>query len=280
MLHLKTIVTTFAALSVFALSGAAGAADSASGFYLAYSPGAFVQYLAVNDTGRDVSGYLEAIRATPGAAAGITRTQTFGRSNGASLAFGAYTATRTSNGFTLTSMTQEGQVIQQSFTRASVAAINASIAALSSSVNRTRAQFAQSNVKAEIRNYDAVSADDSARLGKAQAAVDAATIDLTAAQAAADRLAAVARQCRADANAAIDKPGVSLAQNQERINAMKIADDAEQSVVNAQRSVNVAQSAVIGAKAEVLRLRSRIADAADRSRALSSHLATNDAVGP
>ena len=280
MLHFKTIATTFAAMSVFALSGAAGAADSASGFYLAYSPGSFVQYLAVNDTGRNVSGYLEAIRATPGAAAGITRTQTFGRSNDGSLAFGAYTATRTSNGFTLTSMTQQGQVMQQTFARASVAAINASIAALSSSVNRTREQSAQSSAKTEIRNYDAGSADDSARLGKAQAAVDAASVDLTAAQAAADRLAAIARQYRADANATLDKPGVRLAQNQERINAMKIADDAEQNVVNAQRSVNVAQSAAIGAKAEVLRLRSRIAEAADRARALSSHLAKNDAVGP
>jgi hypothetical protein len=203
MLNLKTIATTLATTSVFALCGAAGAADSESGFYLAYSPGAFVQYLAVTDTGRDVSAYLEAIRATPGASTGITRTQIFGRRNGGALAFGAYTATRTPNGFTLTSMTQEGQVIQQSFARTSVAAINASIAALSTSVNRTRAQYAQSNVKAEIRNYDAASADDSARLGKAQSAVDAATAELTAAQATADRLAAIARQTRADANAAI-----------------------------------------------------------------------------
>jgi hypothetical protein len=61
---------------------------------------------------------------------------------------------------------------------------------------------------------------------------------------------------------------------------MKIADDAEQNVVNAQRSVNVAESAVLGAKAEVLRLHTRIADAAERARTLGSHLATNDSVGP
>ena len=280
MMNVKTISTTLAALSVFAFSGAAGAADSQSGFYLAYSPGIFVQYLSVSDTGRDESGYLEAIRATRGASAGVTRTQTFGKRNGAALSFGAYTATKTANGFTLTAITQEGRVVQQSFARTSVAAINASIAALSTSVDRSRAQFAQSNAKTEIRNYDASSAEDSARLAKAQAAVDAATAQLVSAQTIADRLAALARQARADANAALDKPGVSLAQNQGRIDAMKIADDAEQNVVGAQRSLNGAQNSVASAKAEVLRLRLRIAEANDRARALGGHLATNDAVGP
>ncbi len=275
----KMISTTLAAVSVFAFSGAARAADSQSGFYLAYSPGIFVQYLSVNDTGRDVSGYLEAIRATPGASAGVTRTQTFGKRNGTALSFGAYTATKTANGFTLTAIMQDGRVVQQSFARTSVAAINASIAALSTSADRNRAQFAQNNVKAEIRSNDNSSAEDSAQLVKAQAAVDAATAQLVSTQTIADRLATLARQARADANAAIDKPGVSLAQNQGRIDAMKIADDAEQNVVSAQRNVNGAQNSVMTAKAEVLRLRLRIAQASDRAHALG-HIATNDAVGP
>lgn len=279
MMNVKTISTTLAALSVFAFSGVAGAADSLSGFYLAYSPGIFVQYISVNDTGRDVSGYLEAIRATPGSTPAISRTQTFGKGNGAALSFGAYTATKTANGFTLTEITQEGRVVQQSFARTSVAAINASIAALSMSVDRSRAQFAQRNLKAEIRTNEAMSAQDSAQLAKAQAALDAANAQLVSTQTVADRLSAIARQARADANAAIDKPGVSLAQNQARIQAMKIADDAEQNVVNAQRNLNGAQTAVITAKAEMQRLHLAIAQATDRARTLG-HLGTNDAVGP
>ena len=276
---IKTISTTLAALSVFAYGGVARAAESQLGFYIAYSPGVFVQYLSVNETGRDVSGYLEAIRATPGAAAGVTRTQTFGKRNGSALFFGPFTATKTANGFTLTAMTPEGRVVQESFARTSVAAINASIAALSSSVDRSRAQFAQSNLKADTRTSDASSTDDSAQLAKAQAAADSANAQLVAAQTVADHLSALARQARADANAAIDKPGVSLAQNQGRINAMKIADDAEQSLVSAQRNVNGAQNYVMTAKAEVLRLRLRIAQSNDRTHA-TGHLATNDAVGP
>ena len=61
---------------------------------------------------------------------------------------------------------------------------------------------------------------------------------------------------------------------------MKIADDAEQSVVAAQRSVDVAAAALDSAKSEAGRLRGRIAASAERARALATRLAGSQTYGP
>ena len=208
------------------------------------------------------------------------RSQTFARNSGNVLSFGNASATRTSDGYTLTWITAEGKLAQQHFVRSSVGAVNAAIAALASSVNRNREQTDIASARAQWRTYTATAGDDTARLARAQAALDAATVAVADAQRAEDRLTGLSKKARADANAAIDKPGVSLALNQSRIDAMRTADDAEQSVVAAQRSFNVATSALDAAKAEVVRLRGRIADNTERARALTAHLGSGETYGP
>jgi hypothetical protein len=279
MRHRKILAAAAIALSVGSVR-ATSYADTQSGFYLANRPGSFVQYLSLNDSGRSVSGFLEAIRAAGDAPDGQTRSQIFARSSGSALSFGNASAVRTSDGYTLTWMTPEGKLQQQHFVRSNVGAVNSAIAALASSVSHNRAQTGADSERAELRTYNASSVDDTARLARAQVALDAATSQVADAQRAEDRLAALAKKARADANAAIDKPGVSLAINQSRIDAMRIADDAEQSVVAGQRSVDVASGTLDAAKTEVNRLRVRIADSTEKARALSTRLAGAQTFGP
>jgi hypothetical protein len=280
MRHCKFLAAAAIALCGFSSVRAASYADTHAGFYLANRPGNFVQYLSLSDSGASVGGFLEAIRATTGTPDGQTRLQTFARTSGSSLSFGGASATRTSDGYTLTWMTPEGKLAQQHFVRSSVGAVNAAIAALAASVSRNRAQSDIASSRAQWRTYTASAGDDTARLGRAQAALDAATAAVSDAQRAQDRLTALSKKALADANAAIDKPGVSLAINQERIAAMRTADDAEQSVVAAQRSFDIATSALDVAKAEVARLRGRIADSTERARALAAHLGGGETYGP
>ena len=267
MRNLKTVVSSAVALSALVATVAPGFADTESGFYLANSPGNSVQYLSLIDTGRFVSGYLEAIRVTPATADGQTRVQTFSSPGTGALSFGTSMAVRTANGYILTSMTPEGQVVQQRFAKANAQTVNAAILALSVSVSRARAKSQLDSARASARTYSAMSSDDAARLAKAQIAVDTASAQLSDAQRSADRLSTLARQARADANAAIDKSGVSLAQNQSRIAAMKTADDAEQSVIIAQRTANIASNALGVARAEVARLRLQMANVPEQTRA-------------
>jgi hypothetical protein len=247
---------------MFASGGAAGSAGSNSGFYLASRPGTFVFYLSLTDSGSAVSGYLEAIRASRSGPDGQTRTQTFATYTRDALSFGNYTATRTPDGYTLTGMTPDGQVVQQHFVRSSVQEINKSIAALSASVNHARAQLAPPPAKTMAttpQRSAPLSAADSGRLARAQAAIDAATAQVATSKDAIDRLAALARQARAEANAAIDEPGVTFAQNQKRVQAMNLADQAELTVVDARRQADVSAAALDAAKAAIADLRTRIA---------------------
>lgn len=260
MFNRRTIATGAVAVSAFALSMAPSFGDTLSGFYLAVSPGISVEYLSLIDTGPAVTGYMEAIRAAPTSVEGQTRVQTFSRGGAGILSFGSSTAIRTSNGYTVTSMTPQGQLVQQRFVRSDARAVNAAILALSVSVSRNRVKSQLDAARADARALNVTSSDDVARLTKAQLAVDAASAQLTDAQRTADRLSLLSRQARADANAAIDKPGVSLAQNQGRITAMKTADDAEQNVIIAQRTAAAAATSLAAARAEVARLRLRIAD--------------------
>ncbi len=255
----------------------AAGADTAGPYYLAYRPGVSVQYLSLNESGANVSGYMEAVVPSATAAGGQSRVQTYSSSSGTTLSFGAFHARRTADGYTLTTMTRDGIIIEVRFVRSSALVVNASLVALSASVGRNRLAADRVSGNAELKDDNAISALDSLELAKAQIAIDTAAALLDTAQTKAQRLTASARQARVAANAAMDMSGVSLQQNQNRMVAMKMADDAEQNVTIARHSADLAATDVGTAKAAVVQLRLRIADVAARIRSLTAHLANDGA---
>ena len=275
----KTIATV--ALAGAAIAGTASNvyAETNSGFFLAYSPGRYVQYIALDRSGRDVSGYLEAISVSPNSPDGQARTQTFAKRDGDSLVFGDAVASTTSQGYVVSATAPNGFITQVRFLPASPRDVNAAIAALSASASRARYVSERSAASAEVRSYSKMSVEDSDRLAAAQSAIETAAAQLSDSQRAGERLSAVARQARLDADAAVNRPGVSYAQNQSRLIALRIAEDAEQAVVVAQHVTDVASTVVGTARAEVGKLRLQFARAALRAQAIATRLAPGDAPG-
>lgn len=269
----RSMVAATVALMCFGSSGSASAADTshtALGFYLDDSPGRFVEYLSVNESSHDVVGYFEAIHSSSSAADGQSRTQIFATLRGNVLSFGKYIAERTGEGFTLTAMSPEGEVVQRRFVRASVQSVNASIVAFQKSVilSRIRAAVVAKNV--DMNRNETVSVDDAGLLRQAEAKVNAARAELDAARSVAERVSAAALKARVEANAAIEQPGASLAENQIRMAAMNLAGNAEQNEAVAEHRVDIAATALGTARAEVARLRSRGTGGVDRTQASAS----------
>ncbi len=275
----KTVASIALAAASIACTTGSVLAHADSGFYLAYSPGKYVQYIALVRSGRNVSGYLEAIRVSAKSPDGQLRTQSFAKRNGESLVFGEAVASATSQGYVVSATAPNGSITQLRFLPASAQAVNAAITAQSASVSRARYLSDRSAASAEVRLYSKMSAEDSARLASAQSAIEAAAAALTESQRTGDHLSAVARQARLDADAAVNRPGVSFAQNQTRLIALRIADDAEQAVVVAQHVTDVAGAVVATTRAEIDKLRLHFAQAAARAGAIAARLAPDATTG-
>jgi hypothetical protein len=275
----KSLAVAAIGLAVVAAGPSAGIADTQTGFYLARSPGS-VRYLSLDGSTESVTGFLEEITIDQSGSDGEVRTQTYARRAGNSLFFGNYTATRSAHGYTLTSVTRTGRNVQQHFIQTTVPAINASVDALSTLADRLRVRADIVSTKNQLTRYAAMSSLDAARLSSAQARFEEASLALGNAQRSADRLSALARVARTLANAAVDRPGVSLEENRNRINALTSADEAEQNAVIAQRASVLAANAVDVGTADVVALRSHLLESSERARSLNTRLASNDAVGP
>ncbi len=276
--------TTFAFIvltaSTVLSSRTAAESELPGSYFLAYQPGVSVQYLALDNSGSNASGFLETVRLASAAPGGESRVQTFSNSGGSSLSFGTNRARRTAQGYTLTTMTQGGNIVELRFVRSTASAINASISALSTRVGRNRIAADRVSGNSQLKDNKTLSAIDVEQLAAGQVAIDAAATLLNAAQVKADRLRTSARQARLAANATIDETGVSLAQNQRRMVAMTIADDAEQAVIIAQHLADLAAMDYHTARAVVVQLRLRIADIAERSRILIARLASEGVTQP
>jgi multidrug efflux pump subunit AcrA (membrane-fusion protein) len=263
-----------AAVALLFTRRAAGAAPklvgTQTGFYLAVKPGVSVEYLSLNDTGIEVTGYLEQIVVSGTAPDGQVRTQTFAKRRDGVLTFGPHVLTRVARGYEMTSTSPDGRIEETVFVPVAPRSVNASIVALSTSVNRHRIEIDRLASAAALRTYSAMSADDSRRLARAQLEVASAAAELRRAQLAADRSSALARQARSLANAKIDEAGVSLEQNQSRLSAMNAADAAELNAVVAQRMADVAGTALNASVSNVATLQIHLAQISRMARALAT----------
>jgi hypothetical protein len=272
MTKVKAVAAVAAAFSALMYGGAANGAESLTGVYLSNSPGK-VEYLSLTDSGQSAAvGFFEALHALSSVAV-PSRTKIFSTRVGNTLRFGRYTAMRTADGFILTSVSEDGGILQEHFIRSTVADVNNSVVALQESAIR-HSKGDSRFVKIGLSHGSSVSSSDTSQLWKAQADINTAQAQLSDAQDSASRMCTLATQARAAANAAINEPGVSLAQNQGRMQAMTRADEAEQNEVAAEHRL----VAVAGARADVERLRSRVAKAATHTLSIDRP-STNEA-GP
>ncbi len=274
MTSFKRLLAACAGATLACSLSTPGRADTVSAFYLdSGSNATSVKYLTLDGWGNDANGFLEAVQATGSAQNAAERSQVFAKRSGKSLTFGTYQAIRTADGYTLTSIDQGGNIDRRYFVLSTAPAINNAIGALLARLGNNRVQSDRLTGKAELRHDNSVAAAASARLNRGQAALGGAAARLTAAQGLADNLSASAAQARVVADAAMNQPGATLAQNQTRMTAMQTADDAEQNVTVAQQAAEDAASAVTAAKADLARLQYHLANVVRASRLLAARLA-------
>ncbi len=187
---------------------------------------------------------------------------------------------RDGDGYVLTFAASTGQVDEERFSRATIGRVNGSVAALSASVARMQAQNDLNVARAELTADTSATGAQGERLAQAQRIIDISRNAQTDLQRRADALWAVARKLRLDANAAINTPGASFAQNQRSVGAMKIADDAALSARAAQHDADAAGQNAMLAAADLTALNASIAALTERVRVLSDRLkASGDTAG-
>jgi hypothetical protein len=268
----RPTAATALAVSALLCSGAPSVAQTRSAEYVSVSPGLYVEYLSLIDSGNYVSGFLESVRISKFSPDGEERTlmSVSAKSNGDIIVFGDRTATRTAKGYMLTYAMSTGEAGQQEFTRSTIQQINTSIRDLSAGVKQNQTMSALAAAKAELSTISKSAITQAQRIAQLQSIIDAATVKQAALQHEAEPLVGIARALREKAMAMLDIAGASWTENQLRVAAMKNADDANETARIAQRDADASGETAAHARADLNDVRIRIARLNERARVLTA----------